>query len=90
MWGHHTRDEREQVTCLRELLDVSESEGVDSVFWTPFAHYDLPHHDDPERDLGMGSYGVVKVLDGRPGGTCPDMPWESKAAFTALADRYRG
>ncbi|MFF4778590.1 hypothetical protein ACFY05_37780 [Microtetraspora fusca] len=88
--GHHTRDEQEQVTYLRELLDIYEAEGVDSVFWTSFARYDMPHREDPERDLDLGSYGVVKVLDGRLGETYPDMPWEPKAAFTALADRYRG
>jgi hypothetical protein len=31
----------------------------------------------------------VKVLDNRHGDTYPDMPWEPKAAFAALADHYR-
>ena len=38
----------------------------------------------------MASYGVVKVLGDRRGHTYPDMAWEPKAAFTALADYYRG
>ena len=38
----------------------------------------------------MASYGVVKVLEDRLGETYPDMAWEPKAAFTALADYYRG
>jgi len=38
----------------------------------------------------MASWGVVKVLEGCLGETYPDMPWEPKAAFTALADCYRG
>ena len=38
----------------------------------------------------MASAGVVKVLEGRRGRTYPDMAWEPKAAFTALADHYRG
>jgi len=33
---------------------------------------------------------VVKVLEDRLGHTYPDMAWEPKAAFTALADYYRG
>ena len=38
----------------------------------------------------MASHGVVKVLRERLGHRDPDMAWEPKAAFTALADRYRG
>ena len=57
--GDYIRDEAEQVTYLRELLD-----------------------------LDMASYGVVKVLEDRPGHSYPDIPWEPKAAFTALADSY--
>jgi len=39
----------------------------------------------------MASFGVVKVLDGPNGSSVrryPDMPWEPKAAFDTLADRY--
>jgi hypothetical protein len=37
----------------------------------------------------MASFGVVKVLEGGARGErYPDMPWEPKAAFTALADYY--
>jgi hypothetical protein len=32
---------------------------------------------------------VVKVLEDRRGEAYPDMAWEPKAAFTALADYYR-
>jgi hypothetical protein len=32
---------------------------------------------------------VVKVLEGRTGATYPDMAWEPKAAFRALAENYR-
>lgn len=38
----------------------------------------------------MASYGVVKILEDRLGHTYPDLAWEPKAAFTALADYYRG
>jgi hypothetical protein len=57
--GDHVRDEQEQATYLRELLD-------------------------------MASAGVVKVLEDGRGHTYPDMTWEPKAAFAALAERYRG
>ena len=87
--GDYTRDEDEQATYLRELLDIFDAEGVDGAFWYTFARYDLPHRSDPREDLDMASYGVVKVLEDRRGRTYPDMPWEPKAAFTALADCYR-
>jgi hypothetical protein len=88
--GDYTRDEAEQAASLRELLAIFEAEGVDSAFANTFASYHLPHRADPRIDLDMASYGVVKVLEGRRGHTYPDMPWEPKAAFAALADAYRG
>jgi hypothetical protein len=39
----------------------------------------------------MSSFALVKTYaDGRHGTTCPDMPWEPKAAFRAVADYYAG
>jgi hypothetical protein len=87
--GDYVRDEAEQVTYLGELLDVFAAEGVDTAFLNTFASYHLPHRSDPREDLDMASYGVVKVLENGRGRTYPDMPWEPKAAFAALADRYR-
>jgi hypothetical protein len=89
--GEYVRDEAEQATYLRELLDVFEAEGVDAAFVYTFARYDLPHREDPRADLDMASRGVVKVLDGQSGTRGPryaDLPWEPKAAFTTLADFY--
>ncbi|MGH3621727.1 MAG: hypothetical protein ACRDQ5_08050 [Sciscionella sp.] len=68
------------------MLDVFTVDGVDSAFVNTFARYDLPHRSDPHQDLDMASYGVVKVLEDCLGDTYPDMPWEPKAAFAALAD----
>ena len=86
--GEHIRDEDEQATYLRELLEIFEAEGVDTVFVNTFARYDLPHRSDPREDLDLASFGVVKVFEDRHGHTYPDMPWEPKLAFTALADYY--
>lgn len=84
----YVRDEAEQATYLRELLEIFESEGVDAAFVYTFARYDLPHRDDPHLDLDTASAGVVKVLEGRRGDRYPDVSWEPKAAFEALADCY--
>jgi hypothetical protein len=88
--GDYSRDENEQATYLLDLLDIFNTEGVDTAFVCTFASYNLPHHSDPREDFDMASYGVVKVFEGRLGHIYPDMPWEPKAAFTALADYYRG
>jgi hypothetical protein len=89
--GDYVRDEGEQATYLREVLEVFESEGVDNAFVNTFARYDLPHSSDPRKDFDMASFGVVKVLDGESASAhrrYPDMPWEPKIAFTTLAEYY--
>lgn len=87
--GDYVRDEQEQATYLRELLDVFNAEGVDSAFVYTFANYACPHRGALREDLDLASYGVVKVLEDRPGHTYPEMSWEPKAAFAAVADAYR-
>ncbi|WP_026411380.1 hypothetical protein [Actinomadura oligospora] len=90
--GEYARDEAGQATCVRELLEAFEAGGVDSAFVFTFALYDHVHRPDgdPRDDLDLASYGVVKVYEDRLGDTYPDMPWEPKAAFTTLAEYYRG
>ncbi|MER7546207.1 hypothetical protein ABTW95_24675 [Spirillospora sp. NPDC127506] len=89
--GEYARDEAGQAAYLSEVLDVFEAEGVDSAFVFIFALYDHPHRPggDPRDDLDLASYGIVKVLENGRGATYPDMPWEPKAAFFAVADHYR-
>ena len=88
--GEYVRDEAGQAAYLRELLEVFDADGVDSAFVFIFALYDHPHRPDgdPRDDLDLASYGIVKVFDDRYGDTYPDMPWEPKAAFAALAGHY--
>jgi hypothetical protein len=69
------------------LLDVAE--GIDSVFLHTFATYYLPHRSNPREDLDMAGSAVVKVFEDHLGQSYPDMPWEPKAAFAALAAVYR-
>jgi hypothetical protein len=90
--GEYVRDEAGQATDVREVLEIFDSEGVDGAFVFLFALDNLPHRPDgdPRLDLDMASPGIVKVLEGRHGDTYPDMAWEPKAAFTAVARCYRG
>ncbi|WP_101789523.1 hypothetical protein [Nonomuraea indica] len=90
--GAYVRDEPGQAAYLRELLEIYDAAGVDSAFVFLFALDDFPHRPDgdPRDDLDLASPGIVKVLDNRLGDTYPGMRWEPKAAFTALAEYYRG
>ncbi|MBP2705393.1 hypothetical protein JOL79_16380 [Microbispora sp. RL4-1S] len=90
--GEYARDEAGQAAYLRELLEVFDAGGIDSVFVFTFALRDHVHRPDgdPRDDLDLASYGIVKVFEDRHGDTYPDMTWEPKAAFAALADYYRG
>lgn len=88
--GQYQRDEAGQAAYLGELLDIFDSEGVDSAFVHLFALRNLPHRPDgdPRDDLDLASLGIVKVLEGRTGDTYRGMPWEPKAAFATIARRY--
>lgn len=90
--GEYERDEAEQAAYLRTLIEIFDDEGVDGTFVHLFALPSLPHRPDgdPRHDLDLASPGIVKVYDGRNGLTYPDMPWEPKEAFAAVADQYAG
>ncbi len=89
--GVYERDEAGQATYLSELLEIFETEGVDSAFVYLFALAGYPHRPDgdPRDDLDRASLGIVKLLEGRLGQTYPDLDWEPKAAFAAVAQWYR-
>lgn len=90
--GQYVRDEARQAAYLAELLEIFDTEGVDAAFVFLFALAGFPHRPDgdPRDDLDLASPGIVKMLEGRSGDTYPDLEWEPKAAFTAVAGRYRG
>ncbi len=89
--GTFQRDEAMQARELAETLDELERAGVAgalvSTFVTPESFID----DDPRHDLDMDSMSLVKSLPrGRRGTTYPDMPWEPKEAFRAVARHFAG
>jgi hypothetical protein len=87
--GTYERDEQEQVRHLHDMLAIYEAEDIDSAFWFTFAGFELPRrHTDPHRDLDLASYGVVAVVEHERGTTYPDMAWEPKQVFGALAAAY--
>lgn len=88
--GVYERDEPGQAQYLRELLEIFADEGVDSAFVFLFALHTHPHRPDgdPRDDLDLAGGGIVKVLEGKNGTAYPDLPWEPKVAFTAVAEFY--
>jgi hypothetical protein len=77
----YVRDEAEQATYLREVLETFEAQGDDAAFVYMFALNNYTHRpDDPSRDLDMAGPGIVKVYE--------DGTWEPKAAFGAVAEVY--
>ena len=87
--GGFLRSEDTQARYLTELLDMFLQEPIEGSFVFNFASYNLPTDEDPEFDLDMASYGIVKVLpDGEKGATYQDMPWEPKKAFRMVAEQY--
>jgi hypothetical protein len=84
------RSEDTQAQYLGELLDIFRQEPIEGSFVFNFASYNLPFDGNPEFDLDMASYGIVKVLPhGEKGTTYPDMPWEPKKAFRIVAEQER-
>ncbi len=79
----HVRDEGTQARYLGELIDLYGAEGVHGCFAFTFAMRDFPHRPDPAEDLDMAGFGLVKVAPEDP------LAWTPKAAFHAVAERYR-
>ncbi len=87
--GAYERDETMQARELADTLDELERSGVAgallSTFVTPESHTD----DDPRHDIDMDSMSIVKSLPGGHHGTVyPEMPWEPKESFTAVARHF--
>ncbi len=86
--GDFIRDEHVQAEYLVELLDIFHAENVDGAFVFTFVMPTYPYNEHALYDLDMASYSVVKTYADRKGTTYPDMPWEPKKSFAALADYY--
>jgi hypothetical protein len=85
-----TRDEGAQARLLIDQLESLDRVGVDSTFVTSFSFPLAPYDDDPRHDLDATALSIVRGLPGgRRGTSFPDMPWEPKQAFHALAEFHR-
>ncbi len=88
--GNHVRDEKWQAQKLIENLKVLDEAGVEGTFISEFESQIKPYSSKPYFDLDMASSSLVKYLDGgkKHGTTYPNMPWEPKESFRAVADYY--
>jgi hypothetical protein len=87
--GDYVRDEGLQAREVVDQLHVLDSTGVDGAFIMTFVSPNNPYDDNPRYDLDMASYSLVKTYtDGKHGTTYPDMTWEPKESFRAVADYY--
>jgi len=86
--GDYVRDEGLQARELTDVLSILDGIGVDGAFVFTFVSPTFPYHEDPKYDLDMASYSLVKSSADKHGTTYPDMPWEPKESFKAVAEYY--
>jgi hypothetical protein len=86
--GHHVRDEAFQARRIAEDLTILDAAGVDGAFVCTFLEPRSIHDPDPRYDLDMGALSLVKTYADAHGSTYPDMTWEPKEAFHAVAACY--
>jgi len=87
--GTYVRDEGLQARELTDMLGILDASGVAGAFVYTFVAPTLAYSEDARYDLDMASYGLVKsYAHGRHGATYPDMAWEPKEAFRAVAEHF--
>jgi hypothetical protein len=86
--GEYVRDETLQARELIETLGILDAAGVDGAFVFTFLTSLFPYSDNPRYDLDMGSSSLVKSFGGKHGTTYPDMGWEPKESFKAVAEYF--
>jgi hypothetical protein len=85
----HERNEAVQASSLVRQLEIIDQAGVDGAFVHTFTFPLMPYDENPRHDLDTDSFALVKALSrGRHGTAYPDMAWEPKLSFTAVADYY--
>ena len=86
--GDYVRDEAMQASELTEVLGLLEGCGVHGIFVMTFVSPTLIHSANPRTDLDMASFSLVKSYQDRTGASYPDLHWEPKQAFGAVAEYF--
>lgn len=84
----YPRDEGAQARLLIDQFQLLDQAGVDRAFVMSFS-FPL-YSEDPNHDLDATALSIVRTLPhGHHGTTYPDVGWEPKEAFHAVASYYR-
>lgn len=86
--GTHTRDEALQARRIVEDLTILDTAGVDGAFVCTFVEPLSTYSPDSRYDLDMGALSLVRTYATGRGTTYPDLPWEPKQSFHAVAGFY--
>ena len=86
--GDYVRDEAMQARELTETLTILDAAGVDGAFVHEFVTARATFSDKPRYDLDMNAFALVKTYRHGKGTTYPDMTWEPKQSFHAVASYY--
>jgi hypothetical protein len=94
--GDYVYDQGVQARELAEQLRILDDAGVDGAFVFTFVQPAVEIKDTVMRkmleslkfDPDITSYSIVKSFADKHGATYPDMPWEPKESFKAVADYY--
>ena len=85
----YERDEGLQAKKLVDQLGLLDRTGVNGAFVSTFIFPINPYDDNPRYDLDRDGPSLVKTYSGGKHGTAyPDMHWEPKESFRAVADYY--
>jgi hypothetical protein len=86
----HLRDEQAQARLLIDQLRLLDQAGVDGAFVMSFSFPLAPYSEDPRHDVDATALSIARTLPhGQRGTTYPDLGWEPKEAFHAIARYYR-
>ena len=87
--GIYDRDEAMQAREISETLDELELSGVAGAMLSTFVTPSATTNADPLYDLDMDSMSLVKSLPaGQHGTIYPEMTWEPKESFAAVARHF--
>jgi hypothetical protein len=86
--GEYVRDEAMQARELTETLTALDAAGVDGAFVAEFVTARATFSEQPRYDLDMNALALVKTYRHARGTTYPDMSWEPKQSFHAVAGYY--
>jgi hypothetical protein len=86
--GTPVRDEELQAREIVETLEILDGAGVTGAFVHTFVDYQSPTDPVAKYDLDISSMSLVKLLKSGKGVSYPDLAWEPKEAFRAVANYY--